>query len=144
MIKYLIALFFVAGTAQAWTATSLDHLSLDIHRFSANREPMTPEIEPSSYKGAVQLNWNVGLLNDYVKWDNKVYASGTYAKFTTVSWEYMLRIPTRFGIEPFISHKSQHTLDQEQPLVVGKQKTEKFPVRDAVGLRFVFFEKGPK
>lgn len=133
----LIVLMTIASQSDAQVLT-LDHLSLDVHRFSANREPMTPDIDPSQYKGAVQLNWNVGLLGDYVKWDNQVYASGTYSKFMTVSWEYMLRIPTKWGIEPFIAHKSQHTLDQEQPLIAERGKAEKFPVRDSVGLRFCF------
>lgn len=123
---------------------SLDHMSLDVGRYSGNREPMTPEIPIDGYKGYLQLNWNVSLLKDAIKWENKVKTAGTYSKFQTVYWEYQLSIPTRWGIEPFIYHKSQHTMDSEQPLIQGKSVKEKFPVQDAIGIRFTFFNRGNK
>lgn len=140
-MKSLFLFFALALTSNAygWSATSLDHLSLDVAKFSCNRNPMTPDIPCEDYKGRVQLNFKVGLLNDLLKWDNKVHGEGTDAKFTTMGWEYYLSIPTPWGIEPFVHHHSQHTLDGYGPTVNGNPKPEKFPVEDSIGIRFCFY-----
>ncbi len=137
-ILILIAILTSRADAQV---LDLDHLSLDVSRFSCLREPMTPEIECNQYKGSVRLNWNVSLLGDYVKWRNDITGQGTYSKFTTYEWHYMVSIPTRFGIEPFIEHRSRHTLDQPQPTYEGQTKPTKFPIADSYGVRFTFYEK---
>ncbi len=105
MLRYLLILLFVSSSAKAFEfrPTSLDHLSLDVAKFSCNRSAMTPQIDCEDYRGRVQLNWKVGLLNDLLKWDNKVHGEGTDQKFTTMGWEYYLSIPTPWGIEPFIT-----------------------------------------
>ena len=139
LILLATLLYSHPGQARSLWLASLDHLSLDIHRFSSNREPMTPDIVPSNYKGALQLNWNVGLFGNSVKWDNAINAAGTRSKFTTVYWEYMFRVPTRWGIEPFLYHKSQHTMDVEQPTLWGDDKPTKYPVKDSIGVRITFF-----
>jgi hypothetical protein len=137
---FLLLLLFYSPPGHS-QVLSLDHLSLDVARYSGNREPQTPDIPIHGYKGYVQLNWDVGLLGDYVKWENKVKTAGTYSQFETVSWEYQLSIPTRWGIEPFLYHKSQHRMDDRQPVVLDRTKPERFPVSDAVGIRFTFFNR---
>lgn len=142
-MKYLMFLaLFLSGSAHAWTATSLDHLSLDVARYSCLREPMTPDIACNQYKGMVRLNWNVGLLNDLVKWNNEIIGQGTYGKFTTYEWHYMVIIPTPWNVSPFLEHRSRHTLDQGQPTIAGRDKPERFPVADSYGVKVCFFGCG--
>ena len=149
MIKYLAVLLLVASEAKSdvaalanWQLGSLDELSLDVEKFSCYRNPMTPDIPCKDYKGRVQLNFTVGILNDFIKWENHVHGEGTDSKFVTMGWEYYASVPTPWGIEPYIHHHSIHTLDQGQPTIVGKTKAEKFPVEDSIGIRFTFFKRG--
>lgn len=143
MKTLLIFFLLYATSASAWEfqPATLDHLSLDVARYSCNREPMTPEIACDQYKGMTRLNWNVGLLNDVVKWRNEITGTGTYAKFETYEWHYMVTIPLPGGLEPFIEHRSRHTLDQTQPTLQGQTQSERFPVADSYGLRITFYER---
>lgn len=143
---FLLTILILSSSAKAFEfrPTSLDHLSLDLERYSCRREPMTPQIPCEDYKGQVQLNFKVGLFNDFLKWSNRLHGEGTDAKFTTLGWEYYLSIPTPWNIEPFLHHHSQHTFDMDQPTINGRPKPEKFPVSDGVGIRFTFFNKGDK
>jgi len=141
---FLIALFAALSLLPSkakgadFKLTSLDHLSLDVSRFSCNRELMTPEIPCDQYFGRVQLNWDVGLLGDLIKWRNEVHSEGTRSKFMTVGWKYTLAIPIPGGLELFMQHHSRHTMDQDQPGGVP------YPVEDSAGIRFIWFERGTK
>lgn len=147
MIKYLLALLLVPSIAKSevrapdWKFGTLDHLSLDVAKFGCNREPMTPDIDCNDYRGRVRLNFDLGLFNDLIKWKNELHGEGTDSKFQTLGWHYVVSIPNRWGIEPFIEHHSRHTLDSVQPTIAGRTKPEKFAVEDSVGLRIVFYGK---
>lgn len=143
MLRLLVILLFVSSSAKAFEfhPGTLDHLSLDVAKFGCNREPMTPDIPCDQYRGRVRLNWNVGLLNDILKWRNELHTEGTDEKLTTVGWHYMLALPLPGGLELFTEHHSRHTMDSVQPTIQGETKPTRYPVEDSYGLRVVFFEK---
>jgi hypothetical protein len=145
-MKYVFLLATLLGSdfAYGWQFATADRISLDVSRFSCNRDPMTPDIPCGEYKGRARLNFNLGLFNDLVKWENSLHGEGTQAKFTTVGWHYVLSIPTPWGIEPFMEHHSRHTMDTGQPTIAGRDRPERFPVEDSVGIRITFFERGNK
>jgi hypothetical protein len=144
MKHILLLLVLVWGyPAIAWEfrPASLDKLSLDASRFGCNRDPMTPGIPCTDYKGRIQLNWDVGLLNDILKWENQIHTEGTDAKLMAVGWQYRLVLPMPGGLELFMSHHSRHTMDHAQPTIAGRDKPERYPVEDAVGLRVIFYQR---
>ena len=140
---FVLLVLLLAPRASAWTfqPTTLDHLSLDVSKFGCNREPMTPEIPCKDYKGRVRLNWNVGLLNDVLKWRNEIHTEGTDSKLMTVGWHYVLAIPLPKGFELFMEHHSRHTMDSTQPTIEGGTKPLRYPVSDSYGIRIIFYEK---
>lgn len=142
----MLALLLVTSNAQAWEfhPASLDHLSLDAAKFGCNRNAMTPEIPCDQYRGRVRLNFNLGLLNDLIKWRNEVHTEGTKEKLVTVGWRYQIAIPLPGNIEIFADHHSQHVMDQEQPTISGRDKPERYQVEDSYGLRIIFFEKAKR
>lgn len=129
--------------AIAWEfrPASLDKLSLDVAQFGCNRDPMTPDIPCTDYKGRIQLNWDVGLLNDILKWENQIHTEGTDAKLMTVGWQYRLALPLPGGLELFMAHHSRHTMDHSQPTIAGRDRPERYPVEDSVGLRVIFYQR---
>lgn len=143
-MKYLLLILFLASPAYSWEFATTDHLSLDVAKFGCNRDPMTPQIECTNYRGRVRLNFNLGLLNDLVKWKNELHGEGTHEKFETLGWHYTLSVPTPWGVEPFMEHHSRHTLDGGQPTIEGRLKAERFPVEDSIGIRITFFERKKK
>ncbi len=141
---FMFFVLLLTNPAYGWTLGTLDHLSVDVAKFSFNREPMTPDIGPKDYRGRVRVNFDLGLAGDLLKWKNQVHTEGTDAKVETVGWHYTLSIPTPWGIEPYYEHHSRHVMDAEQPIIEGRPKPEKFAVEDSYGLRIIFFERGKK
>ena len=143
-MKKLLFALLLSSPAYSWEFATTDHLSLDVAKFGCNREPMTPQVECNDYKGRVRLNFNLGLFNDLVKWKNELHGEGTDAKFETLGWHYIVSVPTPWGIEPFIEHHSRHTLDVGQPTIAGRDRAERFPVEDSIGIKITFFERKKK
>ena len=144
MKRFLLFLFVLNGNsfAETYKVATLDRFSLQINKFLANREPMTPEIDIKGYRGSLNLEWNVGLLNDVLKWRNNVVAAGTESQFKTVYWQYELALPLYNYVELTYNHKSQHRLDSEQPIY--NDKKQNFPVMDSYGIRLIFFNRENK
>lgn len=141
---FAIAITSTSAHAFEFQPTSLEHLSLDVAKFTCNRDPMTPDIPCKDYRGRVRLNFNLGLLNDLIKWENHLHGEGTDAKFETLGWNYIVSIPTPWNITPFYDHHSRHRLDSGQPTAYGKEKPERFPVEDSYGLKFTFYDRVKK
>lgn len=145
-MKHLFLILFLATPAYSWEfhPAVLNEMSLDLSKFSCNREPMTPDIPCGDYKGRVAVHFNIGLLNDLLEWKNYVHTEGTDSKFMTVGWQYELALPLPRGVELYIAHHSRHTMDQTQPTIEGRPKAEKFPVEDSIGIRFTLYTRGKK
>jgi hypothetical protein len=141
ILLLLVLVWGCPAIAREFRPASLDKLTLDVHRYTCHREAMTPDIPCTQYHGGLKLNWDVGLLNDWLKWENTIHANGTYSAFATVGWEYKLSIPNRWGVEPFIHHHSQHVMDREQPVLAGQTRPVKFQVSDSYGLRVIFYPR---
>jgi len=126
------------------------HLSVEAHRLDTLREPYLPEYdrvrkEPGNsnqteeweYGAKVNFNLNLVRLFDYsIFWRNVIHGEATDNQFRQVGWKWELGvtiIPKK--IELFHLHHSEHVLESRTEL------GDNYPIRDSVGLRFIFIDK---
>jgi hypothetical protein len=139
----ILALYYASPLEGAELRPQLDQLSIKLARFSCNREPQTPDLACTEYKGRVAVEFDLRALH-YLTWKNQVHGEGTKAKFETMGWHYELGLDLDW-LQIFWEHHSRHTMDKEQAYYWDiKQETWKqfkYPVEDSYGVRIIFYQR---
>lgn len=122
----------------------LKHFSLDIGKFTGNKEPMIPEIEGPMWSYRIATNFDLEFFK-YIFWRNQVHGEAAYAKFYSVGWEYDLGFKLGKQIEIFWHHHSRHTMDIDLPIyynrITGELDQLDYPVEDSIVLRLIFVDR---
>ena len=144
-----LSLSMTACCTQASAAVlGLDYSAFTVSKIMCNRDYLVPDVDCSEWRGAVALDADFGTSAAYpvrLMLRNQVHGEGTEAKFKTIGWKYEVALTApSLGLEIGWAHHSRHALDQEQPHAYSydyKYEMTKFPIYDAVFLRFVLTEK---
>lgn len=122
----------------------LERFSLQVAKFTCNRDLLTPSLECTDYKGRVATNFDLELFK-HAFWRNEIHGEGTHAAFTTVGWHWEFGFKLSPQVEIFHEHHSRHIMDRNLPTYWNERtqtlKETKFPVEDSYGVRIIFYEK---
>lgn len=122
----------------------LKHFSLDIGKFTGNKELMIPEIPGNQWSYRIATNFDLEFFK-YIFWRNQVHGEAAYAKFYSVGWEYDLGFKIGKQIEIFWHHHSRHTMDINLPYYYNRIDDTfdqiDYPVEDSVVLRLIFINR---
>lgn len=144
VLIFLLVILSQPARSQEGPYLTLDRFSMQLTKFSCNRELQTPDIRCADYKGRVAVNFDLELFR-YGFWRNYVHGEGTNAAFTTVGWQYEFGFKIGSQFEFFHKHHSRHVLDREQPKIwdenLNMPVDGRFPVEDSYGIRIIFYEK---
>ncbi len=144
MKKITLAILLSASAAQAReiNVLDLDSSSVEVSKFTCNREPMTPELECKDYVGRAAFNLDFRIL-EFAYWNNHIHTESVESKVKTVGWKYELGIHIAPQFDVFFSHHSRHVMESEQYIYQDRNDKElyrvRYPLEDAFGFRLKFF-----
>lgn len=125
-------------------ALKLKHFSLDVMKFTGNKELMIPEIPGSQWSYRIATNFDMQILR-YGFWRNRVHGEAAYAKFYSVGWEYDMGIKLGRQVEIYWHHHSRHTMDIDLPFYYDRMQNRfnqiDYPVEDSVGIRLILIDR---
>lgn len=150
MKKLLLLIFLFTNKAYSETKTThapymkIKHFSLDIGKFTGNKELLIPEIPGNQWNYRIATNFDLEFFK-YVFWKNRVHSEAAYAKFYAVGWKYDLGVKLGEQIELFWHHHSRHTMDVELPYYYNRidniLEQADYPVEDSIVLRLIFLNR---
>lgn len=127
-------------TAKAGALTlSLREFSFETYKLYDNRDGYYPYSNDSneSWDKGTAVNFNLDLVrfsdNVALRWDNRVHGETTVDQYRAVGWQFQLAVDLGPKFTLFADHHSQHILDDHVD--------ERFPLRNVVGGRVVFYKR---
>jgi hypothetical protein len=132
MVRLLTLILLLSSTAYSDTF-ELSEASIKSYKLLNGREPTVPNKE-LSFGGAAILNTNI-LTQGY--WDNLFHFDSAERKVIYVGWEFEAGYHLTNQIDLFYYHHSEHSADVENVY----EDRQKYPLRDAIGVKFIFYKK---
>lgn len=148
-MKQLLALIFLLPyQAYAWQPIVLRELSMEHRTFkkgSRNFDYDNAQIKDRELGQELNLNLDVDLLSEYIKWDNTVIAyvdrwkeSQKPSQFRGIQWKFSVGIQPVYWLRFGYFHHSRHVMDAAYTSEINDGR---FPVEDALFVKIVFYSR---